>query len=135
MIALLSIKPEFVDMIFSGEKSFEFRKACFKKKVGKVIIYCTMPVGKIVGEFGIDKILEGRPDEIWEETKNAAGIDKMFYDTYFDSRSISYAIKIKSAMRYRAPIDPKIIFRSFTPPQSFCYIESIKSKLISGFTT
>ena len=31
MKVLLSIKPEFVEKIFSGEKRFEYRKFAFKK--------------------------------------------------------------------------------------------------------
>ena len=55
MKILLSIKPEFVEEIFSGRKKFEYRKAIFtNKKVTSVIVYSTMPVGKIVGEFTIE---------------------------------------------------------------------------------
>ena len=55
MKILLSIKPEFVEEIFSGRKKFEYRKAIFtNKKVTSAIVYSTMPVGKIVGEFTIE---------------------------------------------------------------------------------
>ena len=58
MKILLSIKPEFVEEIFSGRKKFEYRKAIFtNKKVTSVIVYSTMPVGKIVGEFTIEEVL------------------------------------------------------------------------------
>ena len=58
MKALLSIKPEFVSKIFTGEKIFEYRKAVFKRPMVKtVVIYSTMPVGKIVGEFEIEEII------------------------------------------------------------------------------
>ena len=57
MRVLLSIKPEFVEKIFSGEKLYEYRKAMFKNvNVSSVVIYSTMPVGKIVGEFKFKKI-------------------------------------------------------------------------------
>ena len=44
MKVLLSIKPEFVEAIFSGEKLYEYRKAIFKKNVTTVVIYATKPV-------------------------------------------------------------------------------------------
>ena len=50
MKALLSIKPEYVEKIISGEKEYEYRKRIFKQKIKSVIIYCTMPVGEIIGE-------------------------------------------------------------------------------------
>ena len=40
MRVLLSIKPEFVEKIFSGEKLYEYRKAMFKNvNVSTVVIY------------------------------------------------------------------------------------------------
>lgn len=47
MRVLLSIKPEFVEKIFSGEKLYEYRKAAFKNEgISSIVIYSTMPVGK-----------------------------------------------------------------------------------------
>lgn len=58
MRVLLSIKPEFVEKIFSGEKLYEYRKATFKNEdISSVVIYSTMPVGKIVGEFKFKKFI------------------------------------------------------------------------------
>ena len=56
MKILLSIKPEFVEEIFSGRKKFEYRKAIFtNKKVTSVIVYSTMPVGKIVASLPLKR--------------------------------------------------------------------------------
>ena len=50
---LLSINPEYVEKIFSGEKEFEFRKNRCKSDVNKMVIYCTSPVMKVIGEADI----------------------------------------------------------------------------------
>lgn len=123
MIALLSIKPEFVKRIFSGEKKYEYRKAIFRQEVTKIIVYCTMPVGKIVGEFFIDEIIEGSPREIWEKTHKFSGVNKNFYLEYFNGKDKGYAIKIGTKRKYSTPLSPKSVFETFTPPQSFFYIE------------
>ena len=123
MKALLSIKPEFVDKIFSGEKLFEYRKAVFKRPgVQSVVIYSTMPEGKIVGEFTIGGILAQKPEELWAETKGASGISKQFFDEYFSGRDVAYAIKIQDLKRYPEPINPYEKERGFKAPQSFKYI-------------
>ena len=57
MNVILSIKPEFVEKIFSGEKQYEYRKILFKQKVDTIYIYASRPVSKIVGEFKIDDIV------------------------------------------------------------------------------
>ena len=63
MKVLLSIKPEYAEKIFSGEKRYEFRKAVFKNQlIQTVVVYATMPVGKIIGEFNIKQILKDEPE-------------------------------------------------------------------------
>lgn len=124
MKVLLSIKPEFVDKIFSGEKLYEYRKVCFSRRdIKTIVVYATQPVGRIVGEFDIDNIIEDSPSSIWNTTKKYSGITKSFFLNYFSGREIAYAIKIRSVRRYSEWVDPNIAFDKFSPPQSFRYIE------------
>jgi len=123
MKILLSIKPEFVKEIFMGNKKFEYRKSIFKNnKVRDVIIYATMPVGRIVGEFSIEKILEDVPSKLWEDTSSESGISKTFFDTYFKGRKKAYALQIGKLIEYENPINPYELNVNFMPPQSFKYI-------------
>lgn len=123
MKILLSIKPEFVDQIFKGKKKFEYRKSIFtNKEVSSVVIYATMPVGRIVGEFSISNILMDTPEEIWINTKKESGISKTFYDSYFENRSKAYALEIGVLKKYDSPINPYEIIKGFVPPQSFRYL-------------
>jgi len=123
MTILLSIKPEFAEKILNGEKRYEFRKSVPKtSKVDKVVLYATMPVGKVIGEFTIDDILFDHPESIWNETRNFAGISKIFFSEYFKGRNIAYAIKVKDALRYEQPKELSEVSGSNQPPQSFCYI-------------
>lgn len=60
---LLSIKPEFVNEIMSGRKKFEYRKKVFKRKdITTIVVYATKPLGKVVGEFEVDEIIEDTLD-------------------------------------------------------------------------
>lgn len=122
MKVLLSIKPEYADKIFSGEKKFEFRKRIFKNiEVKTVVVYSTMPVGRIIGEFSIEKIHEDSPDSIWDKTKIFAGIDESFFNQYYDGRDLAFAIEVGKAKLYKKSIDPKKKYENFTAPQSFMY--------------
>jgi len=122
MKVLLSIKPEFAQKIFNGEKRFEYRKRIFKKKVSSVVVYCTSPVAKIIGEFYINDILSGSPSELWEKTRSFSGITKSCYESYFRQSKKAYALKICKTILYNVPIEPSDIFEQFIPPQSFRYI-------------
>lgn len=123
MKALLSIKPEFVEAIRRGEKLFEYRKSIFKKKVTKVIIYETMPVGKVIGEFDIEKIIKGTPEEIWKATYLNSGVEREFYNNYFSHKEKAFAIQIKDFIEYDTPLSLKEYNTKIkVAPQSFLYL-------------
>ena len=123
MKVLLSIKPEYVNKIFKGEKKYEYRKRVFKESVDAVVIYSTMPVGKIVGEFEIQNIINDVPVDLWSMTHKYSGVSKKFFMKYFENKQEGYALEIGNLTIYNDPIDPKETFANFVPPQSFMYIE------------
>ncbi len=124
MKALLSIKPEYVEKIISGEKKFEYRKKIFKENVDSVVIYSTMPVGKIIGEFSLNEIICDTPENIWSKTKLFSGVEEEFFNKYFDNVKSGFALKIENLNIYQTPINPKDLFKDFVAPQSFMYIEN-----------
>lgn len=129
MRVLLSIKPEHVRNILSGKKIFEFRRKVFgRKDIKTVVIYCTMPVGRIVGEFEISEIIESTPNDLWAFTSAGSGISKEYFDDYFSNRTKAFAIKIGRVQSYEQPVDPSELFENFTPPQSFMYVDSCKCR-------
>ena len=120
---LMSIKPEFAHKIFEGVKKFEFRKQVFKDaSVKKVIVYSSSPEQKVIGEFEIEAVLSGSPNEIWKQTKQYSGISQVFYDEYFDGRDIAYAIKVATTKRYRKT-KALTDYNIQSAPQSFVYVD------------
>lgn len=123
MKVLLSIKPEYAESILLGDKKYEFRKSIFRNKdVKTVVIYATMPVGKVIGEFEIDGILALDPKELWKKTKRYAGISRDFFDSYFSERDCGFAIQVKNPKRYDIPMHLNELVPGAIPPQSFRYI-------------
>lgn len=110
----MSIKPEFVKKIFSGEKKFEYRKTIFRS---------TKPCSKIVGEFKINKILCDNHEKIWEYTQEFSGISKEFFDEYFGKKEKAYAIEIEDVTQYENRLSlQEFDKRIKIPPQSFQYL-------------
>lgn len=122
MDAILSIKPQFVEKIFSGEKQFEYRKAVFKHEVRRVYIYASAPVCRIVGDFEVETVLSGLPSAIWDETKEFSGIDETFFYEYFENHLVAHALKIRNLRKYNHSINPKERIKGFVAPQSYRYI-------------
>lgn len=122
MKVLLSIKPEYANLIFEGKKKFEFRRTIFKnREVKKIIVYSSSPVQKIIGEFDIDQIITHDLKTLWSKTKKQSGISEDFFFEYFINKQTGFAIKIKNTKLYR---NPKCIRQDYNlmPPQSFLYL-------------
>ena len=125
MRVLLSIKPEYAEKILNGTKRFEYRKAVPRNEsVRTVVIYATMPVGKVVGEFEIGGVLREKPEDLWQRTKSASGITRKFFDSYFDGCEQAIAIAVKKPKRYATPKNLKDVSGSQAPPQCFQYLAS-----------
>ena len=116
---LLSIKPEFVEKIQSGEKRFEYRKKLPKQKFTRVIIYASRPIQRIIGEFQVGAIYSESPEKLWRLTSNHSGIDKTFFDAYFHGCEIAHAIRIND---FHAYPEPRLLPHGIMAPQSFRYI-------------
>ncbi len=123
MRVLLSIKPEFAEMIFDGTKKFEFRRAVFKNPdVKTVVVYASSPVQKVIGEFEIETIIKDELEALWQQTREYAGISENFFFSYFSNKTCGYAIQIKKAKKYKKAFCLREDFNA-TPPQSFMYLD------------
>lgn len=119
---LLSIKPEYAERIFDGTKKFEFRKSIFKdESIKTIVVYASSPMQKVIGEFEIESIINDNLHNLWERTKQFAGIDEKFFYQYFAEREKGFAIKIKKVTKYDKPLSLKDDF-NLTAPQSFLYL-------------
>lgn len=122
MKIILSIKPEFANKIFEGDKKFEFRRSIFKNKnVSKVIVYASSPISKVIGEFEIGEILFKDLNSLWQETKEYSGITEEYFYDYFIGKESGFALEVKRVKRYKEELCIKKSFGK-VPPQSFAYI-------------
>lgn len=118
---LISINPKHVDNIINGVKKFEYRRKAAKKDVSSIIIYETTPIKRVVAEAEIIDVLELPKEQLWEETKNEAGISKAFFLDYFKGKEIAYAYKLGKIKVFDKP---KFLsdYGLRAAPQSFAYV-------------
>ena len=100
--AILSIKPEYAEKIYSGEKLYEYRKRP-PRDIETIYLYESSPIKKVTGQADIEKIIEDIPEKLWKETKEKGGISKENYDTYFKKSAKAYAIVLKNIKKYETP--------------------------------
>ena len=124
MNVILSIRPTFCKMIFSGQKKYEYRKRVFTRSdVDKVYIYATKPICRIVGCFRVEEVIENKKSYMWEKTHKDGGISKEYFDAYFKNSDTAYAIKIGQVVKLDNPSDPKEVIKDFHAPQNFMYVD------------
>ena len=121
---LLSVKPRFAEAILAGEKTFEFRRTLFRRQdVNTVVLYASSPIRMVVGEFTLGEVLMLGLEALWQSTRDGGAIDRQYFDQYFEGRSAGYALEVKRARRYRAPLCLRKDLDISHPPQSFRYLE------------
>ncbi len=118
---LISINPQYVKKILDGTKKYEFRTKAAKQDINGLIIYSTYPTKKVVAEVEIIEVLAMKPDKLWDETKQYAGINKKDYNKYFADREVAYAYKLGKIKKFTKPRELNYYGISFAP-QSFVYV-------------
>ncbi|MHB8375020.1 MAG: ASCH domain-containing protein [Vulcanimicrobiaceae bacterium] len=123
---LFSIKPAYADKILDGRKTVELRRRFTDSEVvgSLAFIYSTSPVRELVGYARIRDVRRLRVSDIWHEYRDAAGIDKADFDSYFEGRCEGYVIVLDEPMRLAdaVPIADLRERFGFVPPQSFRYV-------------
>lgn len=120
---LLSIRPEYVELILLGTKQYEYRRKLANKPIGRIVIYATNPVMHVVGEVQVLGTFSDSPSLLWEQTKSNAGISRAKYRDYFRGCETAYAYRLGKVTKYAE--SKKLIELDIKhPPQSFVYLTS-----------
>ncbi len=121
---LLSIKPEYVVKILSGDKKYEYRKHLPQEPVDRIIIYSTDPEKSVVGEVAVIGTLAMSPNALWEFTKKDSGIARSKYRLYFKGAKKAFAFQLGDVTVYDTP-QKLSEFGVNQAPQSFIYLTQL----------
>jgi predicted transcriptional regulator len=124
-LILISIHPEHVQKILSGEKKFEFRKKIPTRQVRKMVIYATSPIMKVVAVADINATISSNPEKVWRLTRHASGISKRFFSDYFDNRSVAHALSIGEVRELETPVSLATLSRTMVAPQSYRFVDEV----------
>lgn len=124
---ILSIHPNHIEKILSGEKRYEYRKL-IPQDIDYLIVYATAPIKKIVAIIEVDMVMKDTPQNIWDVTQNESGVSYEFLMNYFNNLSIVYAIKFRNIYKLPTPIDITIIDGVKCAPQAYVYVKETSLK-------
>lgn len=120
---LLSVRPQYAELIVEGIKRVELRRTFSKNgKNKKCYIYSSSPTKAVIGECYITDIEELPIDTLWKKYSDDSMIGWKDFSTYFEGKETGYAIKLSKEKKYQNPIYIQDEFKMSRPPQSFCYI-------------
>lgn len=124
-VALISIRPCFVEKILSGEKKLEFRRSWTAEPVDVLVIYSSSPMQRIVAAVNVVNVTQGSPTALWNlSQEKGGGVTRQLIYDYFNGRKTGFAIEIADVLEFEQPVDPKKLFKSFCAPQSFRYLDA-----------
>lgn len=123
-VALLSIRPEFAQAIFSGSKTVEFRRSPLAPDIKVVLVYATKPVGSVIGWFTIARVAASTPGGLWRRFARCGAIEKRAFFDYFDGAERAYGIEIERAVGFDEALALDELRPGMRAPQSFQYLHA-----------
>lgn len=124
--ALLSVKPEFVDMIFRSDKTVELRKKIPPLAAGdELLIYASTPVMALVGAVEVLDVMRHTPRQLWRLVKAQAGVEQAFYEAYYRDHDMAFGIVLGRTRLFDQPVPLAGLRRAwpgFMPPQNYRYV-------------
>jgi predicted transcriptional regulator len=130
---IVSIHPEHVEKILSGDKKYEYRKVAPKRAITHIVIYCTAPVKRIVALVEVTACISGSPTSVWEATSSGAGIPRSHYRKYFHGHRHATAFRLGSVYKISEPLKYSELSSHKIVPQSFCYLNNVDFQMIRNW--
>jgi predicted transcriptional regulator len=127
---LISVRPKFAEMIFSGSKTVELRRVRPNVRKGDIaIIYVSSPTRALQGAFEISNVVSAKPVTLWRKCGKQSGIKRAAFLSYFAGKVLGHALVIKRAWKWAVSTSLCFLRRrnnGFHPPQSFRYLKGVK---------
>lgn len=123
-VIMISIRPEFANAIFRGEKKIEFRKINIPKHIEHVVMYVTAPEARITGYFSVKDVVDAKPSELWKKFRKISGTNKDFFFKYYGDQNVGRGFLVNQVEVLLNPITLDQIAHGSRPPQSFTYVDS-----------
>lgn len=117
---LMSIKPRFVEKIYSGRKTVEYRKTQPHRYL-PILIYETAPMKLITGIVPWwDLKGAADPETVWKLTSAHGGISKPEFDTYYAHSRYAIGLRFHDVQKLERPIALSEL--GIRAPQSYRYV-------------
>jgi predicted transcriptional regulator len=136
---LITIRPRFAEMIFSGSKTVELRRVCPKISAGDLaLVYVSSPAKEVQGFFEVGKVVSASPTDLWRRVGKQSGISEQEFLDYFHEKTQAHALVIRRVWKLPVPLRLTALRQrkgGFRPPQSFHYLDRNAPLLLDSIAT
>ena len=131
-IALISIHPQYVEKIISGEKNIEFRRVWPEQRISTIVVYATSPTQRIAAVIEITDVLRTSRTVLWKAASlEGGGVTKQVLFDYLEGKRQGVGLRLGKRVTFSNGILPSSIFgKTFRPPQSFRYLSTVEKNKI-----
>lgn len=138
-ILMLSIKQEYANMIFEGDKQVELRRVRPRhlENGDLILVYVTSPEQALVGVLEVEKVIEMSLDELWKTVKDKAGITHETFTKYYRNSATGFGIFLKNRFSFESPIKLEQLrkeWSNFRPPQCYYYLKAEEFNIIQSIS-
>lgn len=128
---LLSVRPDYAEMILSKRKTVELRRKFSHRWVNhRINIYASSPVMSLVGEARVARVTADHPNVIWSLFNRQVGCSRVEFDNYAKGVERLYAIELDEVKAYRDRLPlvqmERLVDGVLVPPQSYLTLEKNK---------
>jgi predicted transcriptional regulator/ribosomal protein S18 acetylase RimI-like enzyme len=120
---LMSLRPEYAEMVLKGRKSVEFRRRFSTKYEGATIVfYITRPVKQFMFTATASRVDHQGIERLWSDYRDSGGISRTIFERYFSGVTYGYAIhlaNIRSIPNQLVLERAREVYPRLRPPQSF----------------
>lgn len=121
---LISIRPQYVEQIVSGEKNVEFRRVWPVRPIRTMVVYSTTPSQCLAAIVEIAEVVRASKSALWHVASiNGGGITKRSLLEYLQGKDVGVALRLGKRIVLPEGIAAKdVLGSSFRAPQSFRYL-------------
>lgn len=133
---ILSIKPQYAELILAGSKTVELRRVWAARRVDTIAIYASAPIQRLVGVVKVMEVVRAKPTTLWGYcSKRGGGLSKAELSAYLDGKDTGFAVLLMDVRRFSQNVDPRKVIKNFSPPQSFRYLENAEIRKLEKLIT
>jgi len=125
---LMSIRPKYANLIFSGLKTHELRRKIPNVSSGDVIVvYSSSPEKRMKGIVRVKKVITLSKSNLWDLVAKSSGVSKAEFYEYFKGLSEANAIELEVEKELENGADLEAMrcrVNGFRPPQNYSYIRT-----------